>query len=456
MSKTYSLRRLTLAAAMALVLLPLVALATGLVFVASANWSRITMGGDEVDTAIAELTQLVVTDWEQVGSLPFQTQLARMEQRYSFALEVRGLNGQVRFASPGVDEDGILRRAGVNAEPNQRAVLLQRGGEPLGLLTLWVWPTDALSGLNHALTGGLLAGALTFVGLLLAVLAWIRRAMLEPLQALGRAAGAVASGTLAFEVPVSQVQELNALGQAFGDMRDQLQASLERQKALEAERRHFIAAIGHDLRTPLSSVKAFAEGLRDGLARDPAKAAHYGQVILTKAAELERLVEDLFQYSRLDLPETTARKQPVDAAEYLGAALRAFEPEAAAKGVTLAAGGPTATLEVDPELFVRVINNLLSNALRHTPAGGSVRLSWGPGFSITVADTGEGIQPEELPHLFSPLHRADRSRSRKSGGAGLGLAIARRIVELHGGSIACESTLGEGTCFTITLPGRTT
>lgn len=454
MSKTYSLRRLALGAAVALVLLPLVALATGLVFVASANWSRINMGDDEVTAAKAALSQFVAENWEQVGSLPFQTDLARMQKRFSFAMEVRSLDDQVVYASPAVDTDGVLRSQGVRAEPNYRVVLLQRAGQPLGLLTLWIWPTDALAGLNHALTGGLLAGALTFVGLLLAVLAWIRRAILEPLHQLTRATSALAGGSLAFEVPVSQVEELNALGHAFGHMRDQLHSSLDRQRALEAERRHFIAAIGHDLRTPLSSVKAFAEGLRDGLAREPAKAAHYGQVILTKAAELERLVEDLFQYARLDLPEAVAHQQSVDAGEYLGAALRAFEPEAAGKGVTLSASGPALTLHLDPELFARVINNLLANALRHTPAGGSVRLAWGPGPTITVADTGEGIPPEELPHLFAPLHRTDRSRSRRSGGAGLGLAIAQRIVALHGGSIACESVLGEGTRFTITLPGR--
>lgn len=454
MSKTYSLRQLTLAAAVALVLLPLVALATGLVFVASANWSRISMGDREVDAARSALAQFVVENWGQVGSLPFQTELARLQASFSFAMEVRSLDDRVLFASPNVDPDGVLRAQGVRPEPNYRVALLQREGEPLGLLTVWIWPTEALSGLNRTLTGGLLAGAATFVGLLLAVLVWIRRSMLEPLRSLERATATVASGSLDFEVPVSRVRELSALGQAFANMRDQLQSSLERQNALEAERRHFIAAIGHDLRTPLSSVKAFAEGLRDGLARDPARAAHYGQVILTKAGELERLVEDLFQYARLDLPETSVRKQPVDAAEYLGAALRAFEPEAAGKGVALTAEGPALTLDVDPDLFVRVINNLLANALRHTPAGGSVRLTWAPGATITVADTGEGIPPEELPHLFSPLHRTDRSRSRRSGGAGLGLAIARRIVSLHGGSIDCESTLGEGTRFTISLPGR--
>ncbi|HYG58144.1 MAG TPA: HAMP domain-containing sensor histidine kinase, partial [Symbiobacteriaceae bacterium] len=438
MTKTYTLRGLFLAAATALVLLPLVALGTGLVLVASANWSRFTLAGDEIDAAQVAVARAVAAHWAALDAPGFEADLTRLAGRSAVAIEVRALDDRVVYASPGV-KDGVYSPGGLSVEPNQRVVLVRRGDETVGVVTLWIWPASAITGMNHTLLGGLSAAVATLIGLMLAVLAWIRRSILTPVQALSQATAAVATGSLDFAVPSSQVRELDGLGRAFGHMRDRLQASLARQQALETDRRRFLAAVGHDLRTPLSSVRAFAEGLRDGLAREPARAAHYGEVILNKTAEVERLVEDLFQLSRLDLPEAGARKQDVDAAEYLGAALRAFQPEAEGKQIHLEARGPLALpLQVDPDLFVRAINNLLSNALRHTPAGGTVRLTWAEGgpngaVTITVADTGEGIPPEELPHLFSPMHRADRSRSRRSGGAGLGLAITARVVTLHGG-----------------------
>jgi signal transduction histidine kinase len=178
-------------------------------------------------------------------------------------------------------------------------------------------------------------------------------------------------------------------------------------------------------------------------------------VILAKTTEVERLVEELFQFSRLELPETQVHRQEVELAAFLRAALHAFAPEAGQKGVTLRADGPDLKASLDPDLLGRAIDNLVANALRHTPAGGSIRLNWGPvegGVEIVVSDTGQGIPADQLPHLFTPMHRTDRSRSRRSGGAGLGLAITARIAALHGGRIRCESRVGEGSTFTLTLP----
>lgn len=457
MSRTYTLRGLFVAAAVALLLLPLVALAGGLVGVAARNWGAINAMPEEVDAAVAAVSDYVAGQWEELGRDPaaFAAGLAPVVRDYHTALEVLDLKGQVRYASPEVVH-GEYHPGGVAVQPTQRLAFVRRDGETVGVLRLWVTPAGALGRLNAALSAGLWAGAATLAALLLWVLRAIRRLVLGPLRELEAATAAVAAGALDFRVPATPVQELAALAQSFGDMRDRLAAALARQHALEDERRRFIAAVGHDLRTPLSSVRAFAEGLRDGLAREPDKAVRYGQVILDKTRELERLVADLFEYARLDLPDLAVRRQPVAAAAYLGAAAEAFRPEAEERGVRLAAGGPEMELQVDPELFARALNNLLENALRHTPEGGEVRLSWAPdpagGAVVAVADTGEGIPPAELPHLFSPLHRTDRSRSRRSGGAGLGLAITARIAGAHGGSVRCESAPGAGARFEIRLP----
>lgn len=457
MSRTYRLRGLFLGAALALFLLPLVALGGGLVGAIVLNQPGIQAAGEEIHSVEASIVQYTAALWDVLpkNGETFGQGLARLADDHDFAVEIRSLDDKVLFASPGVI-DAEYHHEGISLQATQRVALVRKDGQTLGVVHAWIWPKSAASSVSKALATGLWAGAATLVLLLVGLLWYIGRAILQPLHTLELATGAVAEGSLDFFLPKTQVEELATLSQCFATMRNRLQAALDRQQAVESERRRFIAAVGHDLRTPLSSVRAYAEGLRDGLARDPEKGARYAEVILTKTRELERLVEELFEFSRLDLPGAAARPAPVPAAEYLGGAVRALEPEAAAKGITLTADGPEGKLRVDPELFARALDNLISNALRHTPAGGAVSLTWAAqpddGMVVTVADTGEGIPADELPYLFSPLHRTDRSRSRRSGGAGLGLAIAARIVALHEGEIACESRVGEGTRFTIRLP----
>lgn len=454
MRRRYSLRGLVLSVALALILLPLLAMGGGLAGIAAMNWSTISMAPLEVDEVERQVSQLVAEQWDEVGSPAFLAALERLQGRWDFALELRSLDDRIRYASPTVQE-GELHRQGLTVEPSRRFALLQRDGTPLGLMILWIWPKRAVSGFSLAAQAGLAAAFSTVTILLLVVLWWISRSILQPLKSLEEATFAVAQGRLDFTIPRSQVMELDGLGQSFSAMRDQLSAALAEQAALQEQRRELIAAIGHDLRTPLSSVRAFAEGLRDGIAREPAKAVHYGEVILAKTTEVEHLVEELFQFARLELPETQVNRQRVELAAFLREALGAFGPEAEQKGVALQADGPSLVAGFDPDLMGRAVNNLVANALRHTPAGGAVRLTWDRvdgGVEIAVSDTGEGIPADELPQLFTPMHRTDRSRSRRSGGAGLGLAITARIVALHGGRVTCESRVGEGSRFGITLP----
>lgn len=455
--RTYTLRGLFLTAALALIILPLVALGGGLAGLALMDSRAPAESSDTIHRMEADVARLLASRWEALQRNPGEvmTELRQLGEGESLALEVRNLEGQVLLASRGV-EDGDLPQQGFRVEPIRRMVLIRREGHTVGVAQLWLWPAEAVRWLSRVLTLALWAGVLTLIAIILWVLGSIGRQILRPLRELQAASEAIAQGDLTVAVPKSRVRELTALSQSFGAMRDRLRTSLERQRAMEQERRQFIAAIGHDLRTPLSSVRAFAEGLCDGLAREPEKATRYGQVILEKTRELERLVEGLFDYARLDLPGASARVEPVDGQRYLTAAVQAFQPAAAKRGIHLTATGPALTLWVDPDLFVRAMNNLLTNALRHTPEGGSVSVTWGPtpegGATVAIADTGEGIPAEEIPLLFAPLHRTDRSRSRRSGGAGLGLAITSRIVAAHGGTITCESQVGTGSRFTIHLP----
>jgi signal transduction histidine kinase len=294
--------------------------------------------------------------------------------------------------------------------------------------------------------------------LTMGVVAWLTgHSVLRPLAAMRQAAHQVAAGDLEIRLPDPQLREVAAVAEAFGAMGEALRASLERQAELEQQRRLVIGAIAHDLRTPLFSLRGYLEGLERGLASTPEKAAHYLAITRQQADSLERLVADLFTFTRLDYLEETPQREPVDLAMLLGAAVESAQPRAAEKHITLVAQGPPAcVLEGDPHLLTRAVENLLDNALRHTPAGGRISVYWeraAAGYRFLVADSGPGIAPTDLPHIFDPLYRGETSRNRATGGAGLGLAIAQRILHAHGGSLTAATQPGGGAVLVGTLPG---
>jgi signal transduction histidine kinase len=292
----------------------------------------------------------------------------------------------------------------------------------------------------------------------LGTIAWfLGRMVLRPLAATSSAARQIAVGNLDVAVPPSGVREVAEVGAAFEAMSAGLRESLQAQAALEQERRFFIGAVVHDLRTPLFSLRGHLEGLEQGLADTPAKRARYIAVAREKAAALERLVADLFDYTRLEYLEQTPNCQPVDLNALLRRLVDGLQPLAEAKEVRLSLDSPNASCLVDGDshLLTRAVENLLDNAVRYTPGGGSVRAACRAGpdeITLTITDTGPGIPAHDLPHLFNPLYRGETSRNRRTGGAGLGLAIARRILLAHGGNLAVRNGVEGGAIFTGTLP----
>jgi signal transduction histidine kinase len=282
----------------------------------------------------------------------------------------------------------------------------------------------------------------------------VSRAVFKPLGAIARAARQINQGDLELDLPVTRITEVNDFVRAFGQMRDGLKESLSAQSQLEQERRLFVAAVAHDLRTPLTSVRGYLEGIRDGVARTPEMVDQYVGVALAKTASLERLVDGLFAYSRTEYLEQPPQKEPLQLGALIEAAARGIQPQAEARGVDLDldAGPEDCVVNGDPAMLSRVIDNLLDNALRYTPQGGQITVGWRAGIGhgkCWVQDTGPGIPEEDLAHVFKPLYRADKARGTRTGGAGLGLAIARRLVEAHGGSITVENR--GGARFTIIL-----
>jgi len=248
-------------------------------------------------------------------------------------------------------------------------------------------------------------------------------------------------------VPVRSEDELGQLAQAFNRM----SAELARSRDL---RRQMTADIAHELRTPLSVILGQIDALDEGVV-PPSPAAF--EILRDETSRLGRLVEDLRTLSRADAGELPLERWPVPPARLLEQALASHRPLALDKGVALELEVQPALpdLEVDPDRMAQVLGNLLSNALRHTPQGGTITLGAGrdgAAVQLRVQDTGPGIDPQDLSHLFERFYRADRSRVRETGGSGLGLAIAKAIVELHGGQIWAESAPPRGTAVFVRMP----
>jgi signal transduction histidine kinase len=287
--------------------------------------------------------------------------------------------------------------------------------------------------------------AATLIALFLGV--FLARRLTRPVRELTTATRAMAKGELAQQVPVRSQDELGELAASF----NQMSADLARANEL---RRQMTADIAHDLRTPLSVIKGYTEGLRDGILQPTSETF---QIIHQEAEQLSRLVEDLRTLSLADAGELTLTRQLAHPRELLERTAAAHLPRAQQLeiGLQVTAEANVPAVNVDPERMAQVLGNLVSNALRHTPAGGRISLAAaqrGSNVLLTVQDTGVGIAPDKLRRIFTRFYRGDESRQAHEGESGLGLAIAKSLVELHGGAISVESTLGEGTTFAIALP----
>jgi signal transduction histidine kinase len=281
----------------------------------------------------------------------------------------------------------------------------------------------------------------------------------ERLTRLEAATRAIEEGDFAARVAIPGRDEVAALAQSFNQMAQRLQTADQKQRELDALRRDLVAWAGHDLRTPLASIRLLVEALADGVATDEQTVQQYLVQAKKQIDRLSLLVEDLFQVSQLDTGSLPLQLEAASLSDLISDTLESFSALAAQSRVTLSGSAAPGVdpLMIDVQRMGRALNNLVSNALRHTPPEGRVDIHAGltdDGVLLSISDTGEGISPDDLPYVFERFYRGEKSRSRASGGADLGLAITRGIVEAHGGSIRVESEPGKGTVFTIVLPRR--
>lgn len=275
--------------------------------------------------------------------------------------------------------------------------------------------------------------------------------MLRSVRTLTAAAQELGRGDLSQRVAVSGRDEIGELTRTFNTMAEGLENA-------ERQRRNMVADVAHELRTPLTNIRGYVEAVRDGvLAADATTMENIHQ----QTMYLAKLVEDLRLLAETEAADFRLNLAPASLADVVSQAVEVFRPQAQAKGIRISfvTGTESAAAErqvnIDRTRIEQVMSNLLQNAIAHTPAAGRVDVAIEEGeetVAVTVADTGEGIPSDDLPHVFDRLYRVDPSRARSTGGAGIGLTIAKQIVEAHGGAIRAESILGAGSSFSFSLP----
>jgi len=306
-----------------------------------------------------------------------------------------------------------------------------------------------------------LAGMLLVFGAGIAVSfgVFVSASLTRGLRRVEQAAERLADGDLSARVEVDGRDEVARLAATFNHMADQLEMAAQKQRELDTLRRDLIAWTSHDLRTPLTSIRVVVEALADSLIDDPDTIQRYLHSIRSDVSSLNSLIDDLFELAQIDTGGMTFDKVPVSLNDLISDVLERMRALADRRRVRLEGqvSPRVDPVTIDPQKIERVLVNLIGNAIRHTPEGGQVTIDaqrHAPRghVRVSVSDTGEGIPPDDLPRIFERFYRGEKSRSRSKGGAGLGLAIAKGIVEAHGGTIEVTSRVGSGSTFTFTLP----
>lgn len=320
--------------------------------------------------------------------------------------------------------------------------------------TLYINPESApeadlvsVQSLANSIDRFLLWGGFLAVGLAMVFTFVLSRRISAPIRALTSAAKRLGQGDFSQRVTIRSKDEVGELARTFNSMAGDLMRA-------EQLRRNLVADAAHELRTPLSNVRGYLEAIRDGVMQADASTllSVYEEVIL-----LSQLIEELQELSLADAGELKLFRQPEDISELIQKAASGVQPAIKAKGLSLTVnlGDRLPLCHIDSHRIGQVLRNLLDNAVAHTPEGGAITITAGEQgnwVEVAVADTGEGIPPADLPNVFERFYRVDKSRARATGGSGLGLTIARRLVEAHGGRIEAESEPGKGSRFAFTVP----
>jgi signal transduction histidine kinase len=287
---------------------------------------------------------------------------------------------------------------------------------------------------------------------------FVFRGIVSPIETLVNGVREIRDGNLEYRIEYSQKDEFEVVCSDFNEMAKRLSDMVSRQQKDETNRRELIAGISHDLRTPLTSIKAYLEGIEKGVATTPQKQEKYIETIMSKTIDLEYIINQLFMFSKLDIGDFPFHLEKTDISKELNHFVDSHKKEYGNKGLSVSISGNIGDLcaEIDVVQFRNVINNVLENSVKYSTSNFpevaiTCRID-GANVEIALTDNGPGVSEEVLENLFDVFYRSDESRNDPSKGSGLGLAISKRIIERFGGRIAAENSDGCGLSIIITLP----
>lgn len=440
-----------------IIILPIAAAILFITFYSANLEERTGKSGDEVDVLLSEVKNTI---HQNAGYLAepdlFYEKVRPLMEKYQIGLTIFSSEGETLFDSAGYEEKQEaslwLNRLG----KLQADVLTQEHGElsaEIQAHSLSVPPFKQFQEVIYAILGAIAIGLGVLAVLILLWTWYISRTVLKPLKEIYHATEEVIEGNLDYPIKYGKRDEIGRFIHGFDLMRSHLKKSIEHQQQYERARKQLIASISHDLRTPLASIKGYVEGLEDGIARNEEMQKKYYRVIKSKTDQLDRLIEDLFEFSKFELEQLSIDKGLVNSRGFFQETLQNAQLDYQNVELIMEEPLPSVSLNIDSGRIKQVMANLIDNAVKYGGTKVVMKVEIRDGFlQVSIVDNGQGINEEDLPLIFKPFFRGEKSRSRESGGTGLGLAIVKYIVEAHGGKIDVKSEPGKGSQFTFTLP----
>ena len=290
------------------------------------------------------------------------------------------------------------------------------------------------------------------------LMAWIYRSILTPIETLKKATRNIRDGNLDFEVEIGDDDEIGELCADFEEMRIRLKESTEEKVAFDSQNKELISNIAHDLKTPITAVKGYVEGLLDGVADTPEKQEKYLRTIYNKANDMDRLINELTFYSKIDTNRIPYTFNKINVKEYFDDCFEDIGMEMSQQQVSLSYDNkvaPDVMVIADAEQIKRVINNIVGNSVKYMDKPNksiAIRVTdVGDFVQVEIEDNGRGIAAKDLPYIFDRFYRTDTSRNSSKGGSGIGLSIVHKVMEDHGGKVWATSREGEGTTMYFVL-----
>ncbi|MBU9712154.1 sensor histidine kinase [Evansella tamaricis] len=411
----------------------------------------------EIDNILSEINQEIIENYHSISETQiFFSQIEHILEQYNIEIIITSEERELLFDSKDikpVDDDFMftMRQSQVQTLSGDIYNIEIKSN------TLDLSPNQSYNKIITTIFISVGSGILLLIILVIVWTIYISRTILQPLKQIYTATEEMTEGNLSYPIEYKKKDEIGRFINGFNTMRDHLRQSIAKQQQYEQNRKELIATISHDLRTPLQSIKGYVEGINDGIVQNEEMKKRYLQVILSKTEQLDRLIEDLFEFSKIELDQLVMDKILINSGKFFTTLLKDAESDCQQHDVELKVEGsiPSVVLHMDPKRIEQVFTNLIDNALQYGGKRIVVHFETDKEanrLTVHVKDNGPGISEEDVPNIFNRFYRGEKSRSREHGGTGLGLAIVKSIIESHDGTVWVESRLTEGSSFSFSLP----